>query len=126
MVQNYLVVDSHRHQMMNSLGYMVYVVYFYSVEKMGNFHYYPVEGVDSLENLLNWSMYLENSNSENILDLNFVYFWGGVDLFLIGVLNYNSVLQRCFLGTFFVFLTVLSLVCTSDSPYVNILEQPKV
>ena len=38
---------------------------------MGNFHYYPVEGVDFLGNLLNWSMYLEDSNSENIRGLGF-------------------------------------------------------
>ena len=42
MVQKYLVDDNYRHQMINSLCYMVYVVYFYSVEKMGNFHYNPV------------------------------------------------------------------------------------
>ena len=54
MVQKYVVDDNHRHQMINSLCYMVYVVYFYFVEKMGNFHYNPVEGVDYLENLLNW------------------------------------------------------------------------
>ena len=99
---------------------MVYVVYFYFVEKMGNFHYNPVEGVDYLENLLNWSIYLGDSNNENIRDLNFVYFsGGGVDLVLIDVHNYNCVLQKCF-------LTVLSLVYTSDSQYVSILEQPKV
>ena len=34
--------SSGRHQMINSLYYMVYVVYFYSVEKMGSFHYNPV------------------------------------------------------------------------------------
>ena len=69
---------------------------------MGNFHYNPVEGVDFLGNLLNWSMYLEDSNSVNILGLNVAYFFlggggGGVDLFLIDVLNYNCVLQKCFL-----------------------------
>ena len=42
MVQKYLVDDNHRHQIINSLYYMVYVVYFYFVEKMGNFHYNPV------------------------------------------------------------------------------------
>ena len=42
MVQKYLIDDNHRHQMINSLYYMVYVVYFYFVEKMGNFHYNPV------------------------------------------------------------------------------------
>ena len=42
MVQKYLVDDNHRHQMINSLCYMVYVFYFYFVEKMGNFQYNPV------------------------------------------------------------------------------------
>ena len=60
---------------------MVYVVYFYSVDKMGNFHYNPVEGVDYLENLLNWSMFLGDFNNGNIRDLNVVCFFGGVDLF---------------------------------------------
>ena len=48
---------------------------------MGNFHYNPVEGVDYLENLLNWSMYLEDSNNENIRGLSFVYFFGGLICF---------------------------------------------
>ena len=39
---------------------------FFFVEKLGNFHYNPVEGVDYLENLPNWSMYLGDSNNENI------------------------------------------------------------
>ena len=39
MVQKYLDGRDHRHQMISSLCYTVYVVYFYSVEKMGNFHY---------------------------------------------------------------------------------------
>ena len=76
---------------------MVYVVYIYFVEKMGNFHYNPVEGVDYLENLLNWSMSLGDSNNGNLRGLIFVYFIGRVDLFLIGVHNYNCVLQKCFL-----------------------------
>ena len=77
---------------------MVYVVDFYSVEKTGNFHYNPVEGVDYLESLLNWSMYLGDSNNGNIRDLNFVcFFEGGDDLFLVGVHNYNCVLQKYFL-----------------------------
>ena len=87
MVQKYLVDDNHHQQMINSLCYIVYVVYFYFVEKMGNFHPNPVEGVDYLENLLNWSMYLGDSNNENIRDLIFMYFFGGVDLFLVGVHN---------------------------------------
>ena len=66
---------------------------------MGNFHYNPVEGVDYLGNLLNWSVYLEDSNSENILGLGFAYFFGGggVNLFLIDLHNYSCVLQNCFL-----------------------------
>ena len=48
MVQKCLVDDN----LFNEL----FVVYSYFVEKMGNFHYNPVEGVDFLENLLNWSM----------------------------------------------------------------------
>ena len=57
---------------------MVKVVCFYFAEKMVNFHYNLVEGFNYLENLLNWSMYLGDSNNENIRDLNFVYFfWGG-------------------------------------------------
>ena len=76
MVQKYLV-DSNHHQMISNLCYKVFVVYSYFVEKMGIFHYNPVEGVDYLENLLNWSMYLEDSNNENIRGLNFVYFFRG-------------------------------------------------
>ena len=98
MVQKYLVDDNHHHQMINSLCYMVFVVYFCFVEKMGSFHYNPVEGVDYPENLLNWSMYLGDSNNGNIRDLNLCIFsgGGGVDLFFVGVHNYNCVLQKCF------------------------------
>ena len=64
---------------------------------MGNFHYYPVERVGYLKNLLNWSMYLEDSNSGNIRGLGFVYFFGGFDLFLTDLNNYICVLQNCFL-----------------------------
>ena len=62
---------------------MVYSVYFYFAEKMVIFHYNLVVGVKYLENLLNWSMYLGDSNNENIRDLNFVCFFGGggVDFF---------------------------------------------
>ena len=63
--------------MINNLRNKVFVVYSYFVEKMGNFHYDPVEGVDYLGNLLNWSMYLEGSNNENIRGLGFSYFFGG-------------------------------------------------
>ena len=83
--------------MIGNLCYKVFVVYFCFVEKMGNFHYNPVEGVDYLESLLNWSMYLGDFNNGNIRDLNFKYLFGGVDLFFVGVHNYNCVLQKCFL-----------------------------
>ena len=38
MVQKYRVGDNNLLQMINSLYHMVYVVYFYFVERMGNFH----------------------------------------------------------------------------------------
>ena len=77
MVQKFLVDDNHHHQVINKLCNKVFVVYFYFVEKMGNFHYNHVEGVDFPGNLLNWSMYLEDFNSENIRGLGFAYFFGG-------------------------------------------------
>ena len=63
--------------MISNLCNKVFAVYSYFVEKMGNFHYYPVEGVDFLRNLLNWLMYLEDSNNENIRDLGLYIFSGG-------------------------------------------------
>ena len=82
MVQKYLVDSNHHHQMISNLCYNEFVVYYYFVEKMGNFHYNPVEGVDYLENLLNWSMYLDDSNNENTRGLSFVYFcFGGLNCF---------------------------------------------
>ena len=82
MVQKRLVDDNHHHQMINNLCNKVFVVYSYFVEKLGNFHYYPVEGVDFHGNLLNWSMYLEDSNNGNICGLGLhIFFWGGVDFF---------------------------------------------
>ena len=75
MVQKCLVDDNHHRQMISNLCNKVFAVYSYFVEKMGNFHYYPVEGVNFLGNLLNWLMYLEDSNNENIRDLGFVYFF---------------------------------------------------
>ena len=39
MVQKYLVDINNHHQMINSLYNKVFAAYFYSVEKMGNFHY---------------------------------------------------------------------------------------
>ena len=83
MVQKDLVDDNHHHQMIGNLCIKVFVVYFCFDEKMGNFHYNPVEGVDYLENLLDWSMYLGDSKNGNIRDLNFVYFFGGLICFLL-------------------------------------------
>ena len=57
MLQKCLVDDNHHRQMISILCNKVFAVYSYFVEKMGNFHYYPVEGVDFLGSLLNWSMY---------------------------------------------------------------------
>ena len=45
MVQIYLVVNDH-HQRIGNPFDEVLVFYFYSVERMGNFHYNPVEDVD--------------------------------------------------------------------------------
>ena len=53
-------------QMISSLCNKEFVVHSCFVEKMGNFHYNPVEGMDNLANLLNWSKYLEDSKSENM------------------------------------------------------------
>ena len=92
MVQTYLVDSNHHHQMISYLCYKVSAVYSYFVEKLDNFHYNPVEGVDYLGNLLNWLMYLGDSNNGKIRDLIFVYFFGGVDLIFVGVHNYNCVL----------------------------------
>ena len=99
-VQKCLVDDNHYRQMIGNLCNKAFAVYSYFNEKMGNFHYYPVEGVDFLGNLLNWSIYLEDSNNENISDIGFVCFFGGggggVGLFLTDLRNYNCVLQNCF------------------------------
>ena len=53
--------------------------------------------MDYLENLLNWSMFLEDSNNVNIRDLSFVCFFGEVGLFFVCEHNYNCVLQKCIL-----------------------------
>ena len=53
MMQKYLVDSNHHHQMISNLFHKVFVFYSYFVEKMGNFHYNPVESVDYLKNLLN-------------------------------------------------------------------------
>ena len=83
MVQKNLVDSNHDYQMISYLCYKVFVVYSYFVEKMDNFHYNPVEGLDYLGNFLNWLMYLGDSNNGNIRDLNFVYFFGGLICFLL-------------------------------------------
>ena len=48
MVQIYLVVNNHRQRINNPFD-EVLAFYFYSVERMGNFHYDPVEDVNSLK-----------------------------------------------------------------------------
>ena len=45
MVQIYLVVNNHRQRINNPFD-EVLAFYFYSVERMGNFHYDPVEDVN--------------------------------------------------------------------------------
>ena len=45
MVQIYLVVNNHRQRINNPFDEML-AFYFYSVERMGNFHYDPVEDVN--------------------------------------------------------------------------------
>ena len=62
-VQKYRFENSHHHLMINSLNNRVFVAYFYFVGKMGNFHCDLVEGVNYFENLLNWLVYLGDSNS---------------------------------------------------------------
>ena len=42
--------------MIDNLHNRVFVFYFYFVEKMDNFHYDPVEGVNYVGNLLSWLM----------------------------------------------------------------------
>ena len=42
-------------------------------------------------------MFSGDSNNGNIRDLNFVYFFGEVGLFLVCEHSYNFVVQRCFL-----------------------------
>ena len=49
MVQKCLVDDNHHRQMISNLCKKVFAFYSYFVEKMSNFHYYPVEGGDFLE-----------------------------------------------------------------------------
>ena len=94
MVQKCLVDSNHHRQMINNSCNKVFVVYSYFVGKMGNFHCDLVEGVNYFEILLNWLMYLGDSNSENIRGC---YFFVEGDLFLMNVFNYSYVLQNCFL-----------------------------
>ena len=96
MVQNYLVDNNHHHQMImiNNSCNKVFVVCSYFVGKVGNFHCNLGESVKYFENLLNWLMYLGDSNSENISGC---YFFVEGDLFLMNVCNYSYVLQNCFL-----------------------------
>ena len=63
-VQKYLVVNNH-HQMINNLYDEVLAFYFYFAERMGNFHYDPVEDVSLFKNLLSWLLLLGCPNSEN-------------------------------------------------------------
>ena len=51
--------------------------------------------MDYLENLLNLLMFSGDSNNENIRDLNFVCFFGKVDLYFVCEHNYIYALQRC-------------------------------
>ena len=53
--------------------------------------------MDFLENFLNWSMFLGDSNNGSIRGLNLVHFFGEVGLFFVCEHNYNCVLQKYFL-----------------------------
>ena len=82
MVEKYLVDSNHHHLMIISWDdNRVSVVYFYFVEKMGNFHSEPVRDVDSHGNLLSLMMYLENLIFVKMND--FEYLFGGYDLFVM-------------------------------------------
>ena len=94
MVQKYLVESNH-HQMISNLYNKVFVAYSYFVEKMGNFHYNLMEGVDNLGSLLSWLMYWGDFNSENIRGS--AFFFEEVDLIMRDLRNYSCVLQNCFL-----------------------------
>ena len=54
MVQKLLVDNSHHHLLINKVNcvYLGFVHYFYSIEKMDNFHFSLVKFVGSHENLL--------------------------------------------------------------------------
>ena len=80
-VQKYLVGNNHHHRMINCLYSRVFVVYFYFVGKMGNFHYDLVGDMGDLGSLLGFVMCLEDSIFVKIND--FVYFCGGVGLFVM-------------------------------------------
>ena len=91
MVQIYLVANNHHLRISNPIDEM-HVSYFHFVERMGNFHYDPVEDVNLFENLLNWLVPL---NYPNIEILCYYYdFFVGDSLFLMDVCNYHCVLQK--------------------------------
>ena len=73
---------------------MVFVVYFYFVGKMGNFHYDLVRDVYSHEIILNLLMSLENSSFVKTNDIAYVF--GEDELFLMSLHNYNCVLRNYF------------------------------
>ena len=61
-VQKYLVGNNRHYLMINNLIYhWVFVIYFYFVDKLDNFHFDYVRDVDSYGSLLSLLMYLENS-----------------------------------------------------------------
>ena len=65
MVQKYLVGNNHDHRMINCLYNRGFVVYFYFVGKMCNFHYDLVGDMGDLGSLLGFVMYMvlcENKN----------------------------------------------------------------
>ena len=82
MAQKYLVDSNRHHLMINSWMYnRVFVVYFYFVRKMGNFFSDPVRDVYSHGSLLSLMMYFESFIFVKIND--FVYFFGGNELFVM-------------------------------------------
>ena len=58
-----------------------------------------MEGVDYLENLQNWLLFLGDSNNGNIRDLNFVSFFGKLICFWLVciIINVFCVLRKCVL-----------------------------
>ena len=74
---------------------MVFLVYFYFVGKMGEFHSDLVRDVDSHQNLLNFLMSLGNLSFVKVND--FTYLFGEDELFVMDLHFYNCVLQNYFL-----------------------------